>query len=131
MGGSMTGSQAFTVYYDGSCPLCVAEIGFYRGRRGADAIEWVDVSATDGAVASDLGCAAAMARFHVRDKKGMLIDGGPAFAALWKQLPSWRWLGIAFSAPPLRWIIGIAYELFLPVRPYLQRFVRRRADTSV
>jgi predicted DCC family thiol-disulfide oxidoreductase YuxK len=37
--------RAVTVFYDGACPLCSAEIGFYRRRRGADRVGWVDVSA--------------------------------------------------------------------------------------
>jgi hypothetical protein len=37
-----------TVYYDGSCPICSREIGFYRARPGADGFDWVNV-AGDGA----------------------------------------------------------------------------------
>lgn len=70
-----------------------------------------------------------MARFHVRDRSGLLINGGAAFAALWKELPAYRWLGLAFSAPPLRWGINLAYNTFLPVRPYLQGLFHRQSRT--
>lgn len=40
-------SGKLTVYYDGACPLCRREIEFYRRRRGADAIEWVDAAVGD------------------------------------------------------------------------------------
>ena len=33
-----------TVYHDGSCPLCRLEIGQYKRARGAERIEFVDVS---------------------------------------------------------------------------------------
>ena len=121
-------TAAFTVYYDASCPMCRAEIGFYQKRRGAEAIDWVDVSHPRNAPIG-LSCEQAMARFHVRDQSGALIDGGAAFAALWKQLPSFRWIGLAFSVPPLRWGLNLAYNLFLPVRPYVQGLFHRQTRT--
>ncbi|MCR9269238.1 MAG: DUF393 domain-containing protein [Hyphomonadaceae bacterium] len=120
---------AFTVYYDASCPMCRAEIGFYRKRRGAEAIDWVDVSNPRNAPIG-LSCEQAMARFHVRNIDGQLINGGAAFAELWKQMPSFRWLGLAFSIPPLRWLLNVAYNLFLPIRPHLQGLFRERPSMS-
>ena len=35
-----------TVYFDGSCPLCQAEIGYYRRKDQAGALCFVDVSET-------------------------------------------------------------------------------------
>ncbi|MEO0881343.1 MAG: DUF393 domain-containing protein [Pseudomonadota bacterium] len=125
----MTDNHLFTVYYDGSCPLCVREIGFYRKLRGADAIEWQDVS-TGLLNEDDLSCEAAMARFHVRTRDGQLIDGGRAFVALWRQLPAFRIIGVVCSFPFFRWIIDRAYNAFLPIRPHLQRFARQRNKES-
>ena len=34
----------FTIFYDGSCPLCRREIGFYQKQIGADQLTWQDVS---------------------------------------------------------------------------------------
>ena len=39
-----------TVYFDGACPLCRAEIGYYKNQNGAEYIEFSDVSASDGAL---------------------------------------------------------------------------------
>ena len=85
-----------SVYYDGSCPLCRREMSFYRKRRGAEAVAWVDVSRPCN-LPADLSRAGAMARFHVRDANGRLVDGGEAFAELWKQLPGLRWVGLFFA----------------------------------
>lgn len=109
--------------------MCRAEIGFYRKRRGAEAIDWVDVSNPRNAPIG-LSCEQAMARFHVRNIDGQLINGGAAFAELWKQMPSFRWLGLAFSIPPLRWLLNVAYNLFLPIRPHLQGLFRERPSMS-
>ena len=54
-----------SVYYDGACPLCRAEIAHYRRCRGAEALSFVDVSTT--APSEGLSCRQALARFHVRE----------------------------------------------------------------
>jgi predicted DCC family thiol-disulfide oxidoreductase YuxK len=36
-----------TVYYDGGCPICAREIGFYRARPGAEGFDWVNVAGVD------------------------------------------------------------------------------------
>lgn len=114
------------VYYDGSCPLCQREIGFYKSKDGADAIEWTDVSACPArAVAPDLAQDAAMARFHVRDADGRLLSGAAAFAALWSAMPGFRWAGRIASWPGVRNVLEIAYRGSLVVRPWLQGLVAR------
>lgn len=119
---------AVTVFYDGGCPLCAAEIGFYRRRRGADGVLWVDVSASATEdVAAGLTRDQALRRFHVRDGDGRLVSGGRAFAVLWAALPGYAWLGRLFRLQPLAWTIDRAYDRFLGWRPRLQALARRRA----
>ena len=118
-------SPELTIYYDGSCPLCRREIALYRRQHGAERLAWVDVSAA-AALAEGLSCETAMRRFHVRESSGRLLGGGAAFARLWRALPGWRVLGWTFALPPLSWGLELAYRLFLPLRPRLQGWVRRR-----
>ena len=129
--------KKLTVFYDGGCPLCVREIGFYRRRKGADEIRWVDVSeipvseigsspAGEGEVAPGLSCRQALARFHVLDSDGRLVSGGEAFAVLWRALPGFRLLGRLCRVPPLPRILNFAYDRFLKIRPWLQARVRAR-----
>ena len=68
-----------------------------------------------------------MARFHVRDHSGRLVDGGAAFIELWKQLPAFRVIGLICSNPLARWVLNRAYNAFLPIRPYLQILAREKA----
>jgi predicted DCC family thiol-disulfide oxidoreductase YuxK len=118
--------RAVTVFYDGACPLCSAEIGFYRRRRGADRVGWVDVSACPTeVVAPGLTRDQALKRFHVRDAGGRLVSGGQAFAVLWSALPAFAWIGRLFRLRPLAWAIDRAYDGFLNWRPRLQAVARR------
>jgi predicted DCC family thiol-disulfide oxidoreductase YuxK len=118
--------RAVTVFYDGACPLCSAEIGFYRRRRGADRVGWVDVSACPAEnVAAGLTRDQALRRFHVQDADGRLISGGRAFAVLWTALPGYSWIGRLFRLRPLAWAIDRAYDRFLKWRPRLQAVARR------
>ena len=114
-----------TVYFDGSCPLCKAEIGHYRKQRGAETIEFVDVSVADVPLTCGIDRAAAMARFHVRESDGRVLSGAEAFTRVWARLPAWRWASRLSRLPGVTPALEIAYRAFLPVRPALSRTVRR------
>ena len=112
-----------TVYFDGSCPLCQAEISLYRG-SGAEA-RFVDITQDDAP--PEIGREAALKRFHLRRADGRLVSGAAAFAELWKATPGWRWLGFIAAVPPFVWIGEGLYRAFLVVRPAIQGVVRRAA----
>ncbi len=117
-----------TVFYDGSCPLCRREIGFYQRQRGADAIDWQDVSSISGdaCVAPGLECTTAMKRFHVRNAHGEIKSGAAAFAELWTWLPAFAWAGRLARLPGIVHLLELAYRAFLPVRPWLQSMIAAR-----
>lgn len=125
----MNTHKSLIVYYDGACPLCRREIAFYRKRRGAERIDWRDVSeAAGGDIAPGLSTCDARARFHVRDSDGALYSGGDAFARLWRVLPAFRLAGWLARYQPFRWGLNRSYDAFLKIRPRLQAFARRRTD---
>ncbi len=111
------------MFFDGSCPLCRAEIGLYR-KSGSDA-QFTDISPEDTAPPQEISKAEAMGRFHVRRSDGRLVSGAAAFAELWKATPGWRWLGHIAALPPFVWIGEGLYRLFLLIRPSMQKAVRR------
>lgn len=119
-------THVLTVFYDGGCPLCATEIGFYRRRRGHERVCWLDVSETPAdQLTPGLTRDQALKRFHVRQGDGRLLSGGQAFAALWAVLPGFSWLGRAFRLGPLAWAIDRAYDAFLRWRPMLLALARR------
>jgi predicted DCC family thiol-disulfide oxidoreductase YuxK len=88
-----------TVYFDGSCPLCQAEIGYYRGKDQVGALCFVDVSKTDAATPEGITQQRAMKRFHVHASDGRVLSGAAAFVEVWTRLPCWRWAARAASLP--------------------------------
>lgn len=115
-----------TVYYDGSCPLCTAEIGHYRKLDTAGAVAFADVSLPAGDPGPDLARSDAMARFHVRTPDGRLLSGAAAFAALWRTMPGpWRVLGHVAGWRPVTAVLEGVYRAFLPIRPALSRTFAR------
>ncbi|WP_349537066.1 DUF393 domain-containing protein [Sagittula sp. NFXS13] len=114
-----------TVYYDGACPLCSAEIGHYRKQPGAERLCFVDVSREDVEVGPDLDPDAARGRFHVRRADGTLQSGARGFVAIWAQLPRWRWAAKLARVPGVTPVLEGAYRVFLPLRPWLSRMAGR------
>ena len=118
------GLNAETVYFDGQCPLCTREIGFYQRQRGAKNVNWVDVSKVGLLdLPFDLNQEEALARFHIVNAKGQLISGGEAFSSLWLSLPAFRWAGSIFQIKILAYLLEVMYRVFLPCRPFLQRLM--------
>ena len=108
-----------TVYFDGSCPLCRAEIGYYRRKDHSGALCFVDVSSSEALVPDGLTQRRAMERFHVRAGNGQLLSGAAAFVEVWARLPRWRWAASAAALPGILALLELSYRLFLPARPTL------------
>lgn len=110
--------QKFTVYFDGGCPVCRKEIDFYRGWRGAEAFDWIDLSEfSSGEVVVGLTQEEAMRRFHIKTAAGEILSGGRAFAALWTALPATQLLGRVMSLPGIVDVLELVYLGFLKIRP--------------
>ncbi len=120
-------NEPLEVYFDGSCPMCRAEIGYYRRKVDAGSVRFVDVSAPDheiaGALPPGLDRDLAMARFHVREADGRVRSGADAFAALWRVTPGFRTAGRIAGTWGVRHALEGGYRAFLPVRPVLQQWL--------
>jgi predicted DCC family thiol-disulfide oxidoreductase YuxK len=110
-----------TVYFDGSCPLCRAEIGHYRRSDYSGALCFVDISDPQSLVPAGLTRRQAMERFHVRVEDGALLSGAAAFIEVWTRLPRWRWAARVAALPGAIAALEFGYGVFLPLRPFIAR----------
>lgn len=110
-----------TVYFDGSCPLCRAEIGYYQRKDQYSALCFVDISEPGGIPPEGITQERAMKRFHVRASDGRVLSGAAAFVEVWTRLPRWRWAARLAGLPGVTPLLELGYRLFLPIRPYLSK----------
>ncbi len=112
-----------TLYYDGQCPLCVAEVEFLQSRNTQGQLAFVDITQADFSQAdSTISCEAAMAQIHGRTANGQILIGVPVFAVAYKlaKLPVLAWL------LSRRWLMPVlqpAYVLFAKHRQAISRRV--------
>ena len=111
-------SKHVTVYYDGGCPLCLREIRLMRRLDRRQRIDFVDVEDPD--TACPLDRETLLARFHAREGD-TLHSGAAAFAAMWRQIPLLRPLGLLARNRLVLGALEWTYLRFLMIRPRLQR----------
>ncbi|OAB56478.1 thiol-disulfide oxidoreductase [Leptolyngbya valderiana BDU 20041] len=111
-------SNNVTVYYDGGCPLCLREIRLMRRLDRRQRIDFVDVEDPD--TACPLDRETLLTRFHAREGD-TLHSGAAAFAAMWRQIPLLRPLGLLARNRLVLGVLEWAYLRFLSIRPRLQR----------
>ncbi|WP_085340399.1 thiol-disulfide oxidoreductase DCC family protein [Aquidulcibacter paucihalophilus] len=113
-----------TIWFDGDCPLCRAEIALYQKLdRKAGRVAFVDLTG-DGTC--PLNRADMLARFHAQEGGGPVISGAKAFAAMWKQVTPFQPLGYLAQLPIILPFLDWLYDQFLKVRPRLQTIMVAR-----
>ena len=110
-----------TIYFDGSCALCRAEIGYYWRKDQAGALHFVDASAPGAIISENMTQERAMERFHVRASDGRMLSGAAAFVEVWTRLPSWRWAARGAALPGVLTALELGYRMFLLIRPIISR----------
>ena len=110
-----------TLYFDGQCPLCQAEMAFLQTRNAAGRLAFVDITQT-GFEASEqpFSCDAAMAQIHGRLANGEVLIGVPVFSKAYAlaNLPVLSWL------LSRRWLMPIlqpSYVLFAKHRQAISK----------
>ena len=114
-----------TIFYDGSCRICSAEMDKYRQADHDDKLIFVDISAVDfdpasyGKTQSEF-----MARLHVQDGEGLFYTGVDAFMTIWQAYPEcsvYRVLSATIGLPGVNIFSRGAYTLFARYRHLLPK----------
>lgn len=103
--------QAMTVYFDGACPLCAAEIRILAARNRHHLLHFVDLSQPGVELMCAVVCSRAMENIHAVLDDGRTLVGVPVFAEAYRRadLPLLAWL---LSRTWLRWLLEPAYAFF-------------------
>ncbi len=104
--------KKLTMFYDGQCPLCQAEIQFLSSRNHAELLSFVDIHSQQYSPEKvGVSCSQALAAMYALYDDGELISGIDVFSAAYARanLPFLAWL---FSLPILQPILRRGYHFF-------------------
>lgn len=108
----MTPLEKLTLFYDGTCPLCQAEILFLSGRNQQGLLDFVDIN-SDLFEPEKVGvsCEAALAAMYGQFASGSLIEGVAVFPEAYRRanLPTLAWI---FSRKILQPFWRVGYRFF-------------------
>ena len=113
--------QKLTLYYDGACPLCQAEILFLTGRNHAGLLDFVDINSDRfDPAAVGVSCEEALAAMYGKYANGELIQGAAVFPEAYRRanLPKLAWL---FSRKALQPFLQFGYQVFAKNRHAISR----------
>lgn len=104
--------EKLTLFYDGTCPLCQAEIIFLSGRNQANLLSFVDIhSELFQPEKVGVSCEAALAAMYGQFASGALIEGVAVFPEAYQRanLPTLAWI---FSIGVLQPFWRMGYRFF-------------------
>jgi predicted DCC family thiol-disulfide oxidoreductase YuxK len=113
--------QKLTLFYDGACPLCQAEILFLSGRNQADLLGFVDInSKAYDPLKVGVSCEEALAAMYGQYADGTLINGVTVFPEAYRRvdLPTLAWI---FSRKSMQPILKMGYRFFAKNRHAISR----------
>ena len=113
--------KKLTMYYDGLCPLCQAEILFLSRRNEAGLLSFVDVNSSQySADAVGVSCQQALDSMCAQYDDGELINGVDVFSAAYERA-NLRTLAWLFSRPSLWPMLTWGYRFFAKNRHLISR----------
>ena len=108
----MISLEKLTLFYDGACPLCQAEILYLSRRNQAGLLDFVDIHSEQyDPNAVGVSCEQALAAMYGQYANGKLIQGVEIFPEAYRRanLPRMAWL---FSRKSLQPLFKLGYLFF-------------------
>jgi predicted DCC family thiol-disulfide oxidoreductase YuxK len=123
-------TEKLTIYYDGNCPLCLAEIHFLKHHNHRDLICFVNLHAMSSI--EEVNCEQAMKNIHGRIGDTLIV-GPRVFDEAYKRTDL-KLINYLFSLAWFRFLYARFYVFFAKYRhqissligPWLLRWVKRR-----
>ena len=113
--------QKLTLFYDGACPLCQAEILFLSGRNQANLLDFIDINSEKyDPLKVGVSCEEALAAMYGQYADGTLINGPAVFPEAYRRanLPTLAWF---FSRKTMQPALQIGYRFFAKNRHAISR----------
>ena len=117
----MNTSEKLTLFYDGACPLCQAEILFLSRRNQDGLLDFVDINSERfDPTKIGISCDEALAAMYGQYDSGVLIQGVTVFLEAYRRanLPFLAWI---FSRESLQAILQVTYRFFARNRHAISR----------
>ena len=113
--------QTLTIYYDGHCPLCQAEIRFLQSRNSANLLRFLDLREPHfNESTQHVSCKQALATIHGRLGDGEFLTGVRVFAEAYRRVglnAVARLLSVEWLQP----VFNVAYGKFAQHRQALSK----------
>lgn len=114
-------TSKLTIYYDGECPLCMAEIHFLKHHNHKKLLDFVSLQQLDAAN-SDVNCELAMQTIHARLGDKQIIIGPEVFFEAYKRT-NLSMINFLFSFSFIRFLYTKFYTLFAKYRHQISRAI--------
>jgi predicted DCC family thiol-disulfide oxidoreductase YuxK len=112
-----------TLFFDGQCPLCQAEIVFLSRRNQAGLLAFIDINSDlydERAVG--VSCSQALAEMYGQFDNGLVIKGHAVFGEAYRRagLPRLAWVMSRKTLAPL---LAVGYRLFAKHRHRISKLI--------
>jgi predicted DCC family thiol-disulfide oxidoreductase YuxK len=114
-------TSKLTIYYDGHCPLCLAEIHFLKHHNHKKLLNFVSLQTLDPASAN-INCDLALKTIHARLDDKTTIVGPEVFFEAYKRTDL-RMISYLFSFPVFRFFYAKFYSVFAKYRHQISRVI--------
>jgi predicted DCC family thiol-disulfide oxidoreductase YuxK len=111
-----------TLFFDGKCSVCVAEVDVYRKLDTDNKLNYVDISSPRfDASLVDIPEDRLNKYFNIQLEDGSFVEGVDSFIEIWKRVPKLKALAKIASFKPIHFVMHLSYLLFAEIRPYLPK----------
>lgn len=113
--------EKLSIFYDGSCPLCLAEIHVLQNNNRRQLLKFIDVHDKDAA-GSVIDCDIALKVIHAQLESGQVIKGPTVFAEAYKRsdVRVMKWL---FSCSLFQQFYAVFYRFFAKFRHQISKLI--------